>query len=488
MKEFGFMKKLIGGILLVMSIITYGFEINIKIMGAAGDGIADDSKVILSAVEKISANGSGKLFFPKGTYRFAQRRKGAVHFTKISNINIEFEAGTVLLMDNLQKNGKGGGHGILITGPCRNVNLKNVYVKWKYKPSARSMGDGFRFEGFPSDDKTIANITMNDCRTENAPQTGAVLMGCSDIKVNNFISVNTLADGLHFNACRRIRVNKVTGINNGDDSLAFVTYYSKKFRGKIGSVFCFPEIGEWSNSDSVATGLISKGGMADGMRISGGINISVSDVSISGKWGGIQLDSALTTIPENRKVGWSYLASKNIRLSQIQISKCSHGFIVRSLHIKPDLPDDFWKFDLKADKLMISDCKELGIDVQNVAGVDISQVETNSPVQFLNARGKYSLTNAEINDAAVNFYGIQGKEFYGFNQRNMETLPVKVKDDLSDLATGNIHLKNIALKGGTLNIEAISGLKAENLSTAELKITRSKNNSFDNVAVYSKGK
>ena len=44
---------------------------------------------------------------------------------------------------------------------------------------------------------------MLRCSAENSPQTGAVLMGCSDIDVEDFRVTRTLADGLHFNACRR---------------------------------------------------------------------------------------------------------------------------------------------------------------------------------------------------------------------------------------------------------------------------------------------
>ena len=132
-------------------------------------------------------------------------------------------------MDNLNpQNGVGDlGHGILFRGPSRNITLMNVSVKWAKKPTGRSMGDAFRFEGFPSDDRCISKIRMLQCSAEFSPQTGAVLMGCSDIDVENFRIARTWADGLHFNACRRIHVNGVTGIETGDIT-SFITYQDDK--------------------------------------------------------------------------------------------------------------------------------------------------------------------------------------------------------------------------------------------------------------------
>jgi hypothetical protein len=133
-------------------------------------------------------------------------------------------------MDNLNpQSGVGDrGHGILIRGPCHDITLMNVAVKWAKKPRGRSMGDAFRFEGFPSDDRCISKVHLLQCSAEYSPQTGAVLMGCADVDVENFRITRTWADGLHFNGCRRIRVNGVTGIETGDDTLSFVTYQDEK--------------------------------------------------------------------------------------------------------------------------------------------------------------------------------------------------------------------------------------------------------------------
>jgi len=459
---YDFMKKTIMAFGIFSGISALALEVNVLEQGAKGDGIADDSAAIVKATTLIEKNGGGLLYFPHGTYRFALQKRGAVAFTATSDITVRFAPGAVLLMDNLKKDGNGGGHGVLITGPCRNVNLENITVQWKNKPAKRSQGDGFRFEGYPDDAQTIADIRMNNCRTIGAPQTGAVFMGCSDIFVFGFNPVNTLADGLHFNACRRVNVNGVTGINNGDDTLAFVTYYTETPSGKIGTVFSRSSLDEWCNSGSVANNIISRDGHADGMRISGGLNILVNNISVNNKWGGIQLDAALATT-ENRKVGWSYLASRGINISNGNISGCSHGFIVRSLNIPADAPEAFWLFDLRASNLQISKCKQLGVDIQNVGGVTVNSLSTDSGMTLLNARGRYDIKDITVSDSKVLIHGIQGKTFFGYNPANMEPLPVKVNNDLSDLADGDIVISGMLLKNAPISIIAVSGLCVKGL-------------------------
>src|SRR4051794_5556146 len=203
---------------------------DVRAFGAVGDGIADDQAAITRATQALVQNKGGVLYFSSGTYRCGRRRLNAIEFIGVSNVTILFEPGAVLLVDNLNpQSGLGDhGHGVLFRGPCHNIALKNVSVKWPKRPANRSMGDAFRFEGFPSDDRCISQVCMLNCSAELSPQTGAVLLGCSDIDVENFRVSRTWADGLHFNACRRVHVNGITGIETGDDTLSFVTYQDDK--------------------------------------------------------------------------------------------------------------------------------------------------------------------------------------------------------------------------------------------------------------------
>ncbi|PWM81885.1 MAG: hypothetical protein DBX90_06735, partial [Lentisphaerae bacterium] len=152
--------------------------LDVKTFGAAGDGVADDSAALRKAAERLKADGGGTLDFPAGTYRIGTRRGGPV-FDGVSNVRINFAPGAVLLMDNLEADGNGGGHGLTFRAPAENIELYNVSIVWKNRPRRRSMGDGLRFEGFPQEGKTLRSIRLENCRVEASAQTGAVLMGCS---------------------------------------------------------------------------------------------------------------------------------------------------------------------------------------------------------------------------------------------------------------------------------------------------------------------
>ena len=238
--------------------------------------------------------------------------QNAIEFSGISDVTILFDAGAVLLMDNLNpQSGVGDfGHGVIFRGPCHNITLRNVTVKWAKRPSGRSMGDAFRFEGFPDKDKCISNIRLIDCSAELSPQAGAVLMGCSDIVVENFHVTRTYADGLHFNACRRVHVSGVTGVETRDDTLSFVMYEDDNatngYSGYPGA-FAPADFGEWNSNGSTATKIYSKGGTANGVRLAGAVNVAISDVTVEGKLRGVISDCGKK---EGNKHSWSWLRAE----------------------------------------------------------------------------------------------------------------------------------------------------------------------------------
>lgn len=449
--------------------------------GAKGDGFADDYSAISSAVESLRERKGGELFFPAGTYRIATRTRAAVLLDGISDVTVRFAPGAVLLMDNLQPDGSGGGHGIVVRGPASGIRLENVYIRWKTKPARRSNGDAFRFEGFPSEEGTISRISLSGCTGENSAQTGAVFMGCSDISVQDFSPINTWADGLHFNACRRVNVNGVRGIGNGDDTLAFVTYYAEKFEGKPGTVFSFPALNEWSNSASNAVNITSIGGHANGMRISGGLGINVSNLSVSGKWAGVQLDSARRTT-ETRAVGWGYPASRNINLSNLSIRDCRMGLIVRSLNIPPDAPDSEWRFGLNINNLAIGNIEELGLDIQGVAGVTVSNVRSDSRIRLRNLRGEVALSNLSQQGKEFRIVGVLGETSPGYYP-NMESKEAEIASP-AEVRTGNLRISGMELDGAAFIVDRFAGLKvADSRLGGEANVLTSRDISFSGTGV-----
>ncbi len=315
--------------------------------------------------------------------------QNAIEFAGISNVTILFDPGAVLLMDNLNPQSGAGdfGHGVVFRGPCHDISLTNVAVKWAKKPSGRSMGDGFRFEGFPDEAECISNVRMVECSADLSPQAGAVLMGCSDIEVENYRVTRTYADGLHFNACRRAHVSGVTGIETGDDTLSFVTYEDD---GAVNGYSGYPgayaraDFGEWNSNGSTATKIYAKGGTANGVRLAGAVNVALSNVTVEGKLRAVISDCGKK---EGDKHSWSWLASRGITISNVVAIGCTTGFYVANFNQPMSGDDKWWRFGIQISDLSARDCKDDSVLIKNAAGVVVRGVKAeNKRIRILHAR------------------------------------------------------------------------------------------------------
>jgi hypothetical protein len=338
-------------------------RINVRDYGAAGDGTTDDSTAIKAAQAALTNN--SVLYFPQGDYRFATVNPtggAAVVLSGLSNISVFFDAGARLLMDNLDVSGHGGGHGILIKGACSHVTLTNPAILWPTVPSTRSNGDGIHVVGYPDDSAppggwtgstgTVQFLTITDASVSNAPQTGAVIMGCSDVSVSGFNAVGTLADGLHFNACRRLSVNGHRAVSTGDDGLAFVTYYDAThvYSSASDGPFNQSALGEWNNSGS-ASNVVVQDGDANGVRVQGARSLAITDVTVSDCSGGIEVNSAII----GGAIAFSGQASQNIAISGVTIQSCPLGLDIEAQNINTTSDTSFYTFNVDISDVTIQD-------------------------------------------------------------------------------------------------------------------------------------
>ncbi len=420
-----------------------GFDI--RTFGAVGDGVADDSAALRQAAERLKADGGGTLDFPAGTYRIGTRRGGPV-FDGVSNVRINFAPGAVLLMDNLEPGGNGGGHGLTFRAPAENIELYNVSIVWKNRPKRRSMGDGLRFEGFPEEGKTLRGIRLENCRVEAAAQTGAVLMGCSDVTVRNFTVKNSWADGLHFNACRNVTVDGVNGEETGDDTLAFVTYYAPEFTGKTGTVFSLPGLGEWNNSNSRAVNIRAVGGRANGIRIAGAKDLKISNVEVEGKSSGIIVDAG--TVGARHK--WQYLAGRGIEIRDVKLRNCDTGFYVWQFNAGLDDPR-FAGFDVKCENFAVSGCRNDSVHLSGVSGIRLKNFRTDG------CRWRFRT----FRDCAVEGAQIAGAPFLLIG----DDAPVK-PEEFARLAANRTRLDQVTLAGGMLEIQKCRGLDVQDITVS----------------------
>lgn len=354
-----------------------GDVIDVRDFGAVGDGTQDDSIAIRNAVAELKSG--DVLLFPSGQYRFTQRHPAggaAISIVGISDVSIDFDTGAELLMDNLDDNGAGTSHGIVLRGPLERVSLHNVAVRWASQPALRSMGDGIRVVGYASDTSAVPDgwtgpgrpvswVTLSDCRVESSPQAGVIMMGVSAITVDGLHVEYTMADGLHFNACRRGTVERYSATNTGDDGLALVTYYSPEARFDSASeTFSFPALTEWSNTDFDVTDVHVSGGAANGVRLAGVNRSTVAAVVVDGisNGAGVMVDSA----SPDSGAGWHYVASRGVQLDGLTVEDSHTGLHVLA---RPNgsTGDAFSRFDLEVAGVAVNNCLYWSVLVESIA-------------------------------------------------------------------------------------------------------------------------
>ncbi len=364
-------------------------SVNVRNFGAKGDGAHDDSKAITSAVAALKPGDS--LYFPRGSYRFAQREPvlgAAIAITGLSNVDIEFDNGAELVMDNLDDDGAGTSHGIVVRGPASGVSLRNVKVRWATQPKLRSRGDGIRIVGYPTAvptdpgvSRSITGVSISNCEIIGCPQAGVIMMGVSDITVSLLRVRDSMADGLHFNACRRGTIADYTATNVGDDGLALVTYYDDAFRFDTESeTFAFPNLTDWSNSEFRVQNVLTTGGHANGVRLAGVNRAILSGITVRGhdNGSGVIIDSAT----KRSDAGWYYVASRGVRLEDVLVERCETGVqvLARPVHA---VDTRFTAFDVDVSSATIRGCSNWSLRAESltsrlVSGLHVGSVTAES--------------------------------------------------------------------------------------------------------------
>lgn len=343
--------------------------VNVRHHGAAGDGVTDDSAAIQRAAASLRPNST--LYFPRGTYRFADRKTksgAAVVIAGLDKVTVEFAPDAELVMDNLDPAAKTGtSHGILVHGPAADVELRNVTIRWS-QPATRSMGDGIRIVGDPFSRwwhrGPVSRVTLSNCSIQGSPQAGVIMIGTSDIRIAGLRSENTRADGLHFNGCRRARIDDYTCVDAGDDGLALVTYYGpEKSVDPEAQTFSFPALTEWSNDDFTVRNVSITGGRANGVRLAGARGVRLTGLAVAGVDSGaaVMIDSAG---PAN-DVGWHYVASRGVRVVDLAVDSCETGIHVLA---RPEAKVDrrFTQFDVTVEDAAIRNCTNWSVRAESL--------------------------------------------------------------------------------------------------------------------------
>jgi hypothetical protein len=383
--------------------------VDVRQFGATGDGVTDDSRAIQAAAAALRSNDT--LYFPSGTYRFAQqhpRRSAAIVITRVSDVRVEFEPGAELLMDNLDPTTQTGtSHGLLIRGPASRITLHHVNIRWA-AGATRSMGDGIRVEGCPvaglappsgwSGLRTpVSGIRLSDCIVRASPQAGVIMLGVSDITVTGLRVSDTGADGLHFNACRGGAVNDYRAANTGDDGLALVTYHAQKFSfDDAAHTFAFPALSDWTNADFTIGNVSVDDSRANGLRIAGAHRVAVGGLRVTGVRSGsaVMIDSA----EPGTDVGWNYVASRAVRVDAVTATDCDTGI---HLLARPGAAGDrrFSDFEIDVGEARIDDCTNWSVRAESLTDHQVSGLRMErcsvSSTSTTGGNGGVGITNAQ---------------------------------------------------------------------------------------------
>ncbi|MGE2714996.1 glycosyl hydrolase family 28-related protein [Mycolicibacterium litorale] len=485
--------------------------INVKDYGAVGDGITDDSAAIKAAEAALTSG--QRLYFPEGSYRFAQQNpagNAAVLLEGLSDVTVEFAPGARLLMDNLDANGHGTSHGIRVEGAASNVTILNATIEWKTRPSARSFGDGLSILGWASNTPpppgwtgstgTVSNVSLINAKVINAPQAGAVFMGASDVTVTNFTAIGTLGDGLHFNANRRVTVNGLLAQNTGDDGLAFVTYYDPTVPWTYGPTdgpFNQPGIGEWNNGGSVASNITVIGGRANGFRVQGGYDITITGVTVIDKEFGFHVNSAKATGPGD----WTSLASRDIDISDVTIRGAQTGIVLATNNIDGTESSMWWDFSgLTISDVTIYNSRNWSVAVETPG-------TTTSKFAGLTLRNIYAEVDGTVGPLGGGKGGILLSSLRDSVIENVRLVSVHASDinvfgagqvrnglAVADLPSSNLTIDDLVLEGpGRILIQDIAGVEFGDVAShgangTAVMLYRVKSASFDTITANLPGR
>jgi hypothetical protein len=413
-------------------------------------------------------------------------------------------------MDNLDADGHGTSHGIRIEGAASHVTILNATIEWTTTPSARSFGDGLSVLGWPSDSPpppewtgstgTVEFVSIVNTRVVNAPQAGAVVMGASDVTVTDFTAIGTKADGLHFNANRRVTVDGLVAQDTGDDGLAFVTYYDATqpwTYGPTDGPFNQSGLGEWNNGGSVASHLTVTGGGASGVRVQGGYDITITDVTVTDKEFGLQVNSAKATGPGD----WTSLASRDVRISEVTIDGVQSGIVLATNNIDGADDSRWWDFSgLSISDVTIRGATNWSVAVETpatttsrFAGVTLQNIHAESTA----ADGPFGGGNGGMLLASLHDSVIDNVRLVADHPSDILVLgAAQIRGDLSvaDLPSSNLTVNGVVLDGpGRILIQDIAGLQVGDIASSgadssAVVLYRVKDATFDTITAYLPGR
>ncbi len=339
--------------------------------GTAGDGVADDTAALRAAVSALAASPARprSLVFPAGrTFRIATPGAHGLHLRQLSGVRIVFEPGAMLLIDNL-RHGMATGHGILVEGPCEDVEIAGAHVAYARMSAARQgwapfyvlgaqvgRGDAqgwFRGRRNAEDAAAIArgacrDIRLLDCRAENSPSVMAGLVGVDGSLVRGFRGRRSWADGLYHVFVRGAVVTDAVLEEVGDDGVSLASYESGGAMADVEAPF--------HAEGSRVSGVTLRGQYpAFGVQPSAGVallgvrDVEVTGVRVADHHTALRFETGRSTgrggNPEPPALNLSFLGCRRIRVRDLAASGVAQGLKWVNKEVSLSAEPKWWRHE-----------------------------------------------------------------------------------------------------------------------------------------------
>lgn len=218
-----------GGVKLYVQKEASGYDVTA--FGAVGDGTTDDTAIIQSAIDAVSAAGGGQIWFPSGVYgvsdvtgaitlsrRAALRLKSGVVLAGVgAGLSLIRRLGTDMAFDLVQAEGAGTFPSVTQTMGVRGITLDgSSQNRVDGEAGTGDNGDGFNLWLF-----NVRAPVAQDLVSINSASWGVRLERCiggtdvGNIRTEHGADVN--ADGVHFVDCRDMSCSGFEISTKGDD-------------------------------------------------------------------------------------------------------------------------------------------------------------------------------------------------------------------------------------------------------------------------------
>ncbi|HEX6980244.1 MAG TPA: glycosyl hydrolase family 28-related protein [Alphaproteobacteria bacterium] len=229
---------------------------NVLDYGARGDGAADCTRAIQSAIDAAGKAGGGTVVIPPGTYVYTDVLLVPSHVTVIGT------EGAVL-------HAKAERQAVTLKG--ENIVLRHLHLRSE-GTRRRAANVYHAIAG-----ESAINVQIEHCRIEGASAAGIYMKGCRNFRIRHNVVVRTLADTIHITGGSAHGV--VSGnrcLRGGDDGVGVVSYAPQRAR-------CH---------DILIDDNVIVGGDARGVAVLGGERIYILRNRIQEtKWAGIYIAS-----------------------------------------------------------------------------------------------------------------------------------------------------------------------------------------------------